>query len=108
MDEAMVERVKDHVSRVLEKERANPGASVGLIKIVGFGYLDTTAITVEKIEAYLDWWAEQPLIERPPGANKAKHAEMVEQRLDQARFWETAAAMLKAAEVQTLGELLED
>ena len=104
----MVERVRTMVSNAVEAEkRAVRGSLAGIIRINGMTYriraMDAGAC--QSLSNDYAWYAQQP---RAPRANKAKHAEKVEGLLDQARFWETAAAMLKAAKVKTLGELLED
>jgi hypothetical protein len=109
MDEAMVERVKRWVSGGVEAEKREVrGSLAGVIKLTGYGYFRPRELdgkTCQSLSNDNAWYAQQP---RAPRANKAKHAEKVEGHLDQARFWETAAAMLKAAKVKTLGELLED
>ncbi len=72
---------------------------------VSYAVMSCDAEHCKRVSDHYTWHALEP---RAPRANKAKYAEKVEEHLDQARFWETAAAMLKAAKVKTLGELLED
>ena len=109
MDEAMVERVRTWVSDAVEAEkRAERGSLAEIVEAFGHGYYRTSEMGVEDCKVFSDSFAESALVQRAPRANKAKHAEEVEELLTTARFWETAAAMLIAAEVKTLGELLED
>jgi hypothetical protein len=93
MDEEMVERV-----------RAGVGGSFKFYDVT-YSVKSCGAQDCKRFSEHFAWHAAEP---RAPRANKAKHAEKVEGHLDQARFWETAAAMLKEAKVEALGELLED
>ena len=113
----MVERVKAWLSEI-EAAKAEAGQSQGLgrvsksvmsgtFKFFGVIY-DVKSCNAENCKRFSEHFAWHAMEPRAPRANKAKHAEKVEEHLDQARFWETAAAMLKAAKVKTLGELLED
>ena len=93
MDEEMVERV-----------RAGVGGSFKFYDVT-YSVKSCGAQDCKRFSEHFAWHATEP---RAPRANEAKHAEKVEGHLDQARFWETAAAMLNEAKVETLGELLED
>ena len=120
IDEDVVERVKVWLSEMeaakVEAEKAEAGQQRGLMSKsvmagtfqffgVSYAVMSCDAEHCERVSDHYTWHALEP---RAPRANKAKYAEKVEEHLDQARFWETAAAMLKAAKVKTLGELLED
>ena len=99
MDEAMAESVRAYV-----RESAPRGKS-GLPKRL---HLDGLAILIvdmntKDCEMVSANYVEKAAVIRLRGTTAA--AEGVEKM---AEFWEAAAAMLEAAEVTTLGELLED
>lgn len=101
MDEEMVELVRAWVSDAIVEEK-----QIEFPKTFKFGYLmlrvgEINAERCQSLSAHHAWHAIEP---RPP-REYAKHAEKVEHHLAQARFWETAAGMLREAEVTTLGEL---
>ena len=115
IDEDVVERVKVWLSE-MEAAKVEAGQQRGLMSKsvmagtfqffgVSYAVMSCDAEHCKRVSDHYTWHALEPLA---PRANKAKYAEKVEEHLDQARFWETAAAMLKAAKVKTLGELLED
>ena len=120
IDEDVVERVKVWLSEMesakVEAEKAEAGQQRGLMSKsvmagtfqffgVSYAVMSCDAEHCERVSDHYTWHALEP---RAPRANKAKYAEKVEGHLEQARFWETAAAMLKAAKVKTLGELLQE
>ena len=120
MDEDMAERVKVWLSEMeaakVEAEKAEAGQPPGLMSKsvmagtfqffgVSYAVMSCDAEHCKRVSDHYTWPALEP---RAPPATKAKYAQKLDQHLDQARFWDTAAAMLKAAKVKTLGELLED
>ena len=85
MDEEMVDRVKAFVLKGAEdRERL---AGVGLNNYGGTVRVAGITFVITKIDAKDCKWIAD---------------------FGEAKFWETAGAMLKAAKVKTLGELLED